>query len=69
MSERKRVLLRLGSSVHDAVARWAVDESRSTNAQIEFLLRKALSEVGRMPANAPTMRKRGRPRHESSSGA
>ncbi len=45
MSERKNVLLRLDPAVHDALARWAGDELRSTNAQIEFLLRRALSEA------------------------
>ena len=55
MSERKGVLLRLDPAVHDAVARWAGDELRSTNAQIEFLLRHALADSGRLP---------GRPRIE-----
>ncbi len=35
-TERKTVLLRLDPAVHDALARWANDELRSTNAQIEF---------------------------------
>ncbi|KIX78884.1 hypothetical protein SF12_06975, partial [Streptomyces sp. MBRL 601] len=47
--QRKQVLLRLDPLVHDALARWAADELRSTNAQIEFLLRRALSEAGRLP--------------------
>ncbi|HTW09952.1 MAG TPA: hypothetical protein VME46_20790 [Acidimicrobiales bacterium] len=49
MSERKNILLRLDPIVHDALARWAEDELRSTNAQMEFLLRKALTEAGRLP--------------------
>ncbi|NYV76167.1 hypothetical protein HW445_17890, partial [Streptomyces sp. UH6] len=40
-AERKQVLLRLDPLVHDALARWAGEELRSTNAQIEFLLRRA----------------------------
>ena len=52
MAERKKVLLRLDPAVHDALARWAADELRSTNAQIEFLLRRALTEAGRMPREA-----------------
>lgn len=64
MSERKSVLLRLDPAVHDALARWASDELRSTNAQIEFLLRRALADAGRLPAHAATMRKPGRPRRE-----
>ena len=62
MTERKSVLLRLDPAVHDALARWASRELRSTNAQIEFLLRRALAEAGRLPDNAGRMRPRGRPR-------
>jgi hypothetical protein len=61
VSERKSVLLRLDPAVHDALARWAAAELRSTNAQIEFLLRRALAEAGRLPAHAARMRTRGRP--------
>lgn len=61
MAERKNVLLRLDPAVHDALARWASDEMRSTNAQIEFLLRRALKDAGRMPGHARKMRKPGRP--------
>ncbi|GAA2417265.1 hypothetical protein GCM10010191_29770 [Actinomadura vinacea] len=60
-SERKKILLRLDPAVHDALARWAGDELRSTNAQIEFLLRQALSDAGRMPRSAGRMRRPGRP--------
>jgi hypothetical protein len=64
VSERKSVLLRLDPAVHDALARWAGDELRSTNAQIEFLLRRALADAGRLPGKARPMRPRGRPRSE-----
>ncbi|MEV6041150.1 hypothetical protein AB0L65_59320 [Nonomuraea sp. NPDC052116] len=60
--ERKKILLRLDPVVHDALARWAADDLRSTNSQIEFLLRKALSEAGRLPDSVGRMRPRGRPR-------
>lgn len=63
-SERKKLLLRLDPAVHDALARWAADELRSTNAQIEFLLRQALSEGGRLPRAARPPRPRGRPRKD-----
>ena len=43
-TERKSLLLRLDPAVHDALARWAADELRSTNAQIEYLLRQALAQ-------------------------
>jgi hypothetical protein len=61
VAERKSVLLRLDPAVHDALARWAADELRSTNAQIEFLLRRALADAGRLPSGAGAMRRRGRP--------
>jgi hypothetical protein len=59
--ERKHVLLRIDPTVHDALARWASDEFRSLNAQIEMLLRRALSDAGRMPRQARPVPKRGRP--------
>jgi hypothetical protein len=61
VSERKGMLLRLDPAVHDALAKWAADELRSTNAQIEFLLRRALAEAGRLPRDTARMRPRGRP--------
>ncbi len=47
MAERKPFLLRIDREVLDAVQRWADDDLRSLNGQIEFLLRRALKEVGR----------------------
>jgi hypothetical protein len=61
MAERKKVLLRLDPAIHDAVARWAGDELRSVNAQIEFLLRRALADAGRLPSDAGGPPRRGRP--------
>ncbi|GAA2073415.1 hypothetical protein GCM10009801_26710 [Streptomyces albiaxialis] len=58
---RKQVLLRLDPAVHDALARWAADELRSTNAQIDFLLRRALRDAGRLPKEAKPHPPRGRP--------
>nr|WP_242440589.1 hypothetical protein [Streptomyces sp. CB02923] len=55
------MLLRLDPLVHDALARWADDELRSANAQVEFLLRKALADAGRLPKGAGGMPRRGRP--------
>lgn len=60
---RKQVLLRLDPDVHSAVAKWAADDLRSVNAQIEVLLRRALKDAGRDPHAAP-MRGRGRPRSD-----
>ena len=53
MAERKKLLLRLDPSVYDAVARWAADDLRSVNAQIEFALRQALKSAGRKPKGPP----------------
>lgn len=58
---RRQVLLRIDPSVHDALMRWANDELRSLNAQVEVLLRRALAEAGRMPKQAGPLPKRGRP--------
>ena len=61
-AERKPILLRLDPAVHDALARWAADELRSTNAQIEMVLRRSLAEAGRLPARLSPLRGPGRPR-------
>jgi hypothetical protein len=63
VAERKSILLRLDPDVHDALARWAADELRSTNAQIEFLLRRALDGAGRGVGHGRPAR-RGRPPKE-----
>ena len=60
---RKQLLLRLDPAVHAALAKWAADDLRSVNAQIEVLLRHALIEAGRDPRPQP-MRGRGRPPRE-----
>jgi len=49
MSERKPFLLRLEPELHAALAKWAGDELRSLNSQIEFVLRKAVKDAGRGP--------------------
>ncbi len=49
MAERKSFLLRVDRELLDAVQRWANDDLRSLNGQIEFLLRRALREAGRAP--------------------
>ncbi len=47
MLERKSYLLRIDRDTLDAVQRWANDDLRSLNGQIEFILRRALKEAGR----------------------
>lgn len=49
MAERKAFLLRMDPEVLDALQRWAADDLRSLNGQIEFLLRRALQREGRGP--------------------
>jgi len=48
MAQRKAFLLRLDPATHEAMQRWADADLRSLNAQIEFLLRRALQESGRL---------------------
>ena len=52
MSERKRLLLRLDPEIYEAIARWAADDLRSVNAQIEYALRRALRAAGRTARTA-----------------
>ncbi len=49
MADRKSFPLRLDPALYDALQRWAGAELRSVNAQIEFLLRRALQDAGRLP--------------------
>jgi hypothetical protein len=48
MAERKPFLLRVDRKTLDALQRWAADDLRSLNGQIEFLLRRSLQESGRV---------------------
>jgi hypothetical protein len=52
MSERKAFLLRIDPKLLEAVQRWADDDLRSLNAQIEFLLRRTLRDAGRLKDDA-----------------
>lgn len=69
MAERKAVLLRLDPAVHEALVRWAADDLRSVNAQVELLLRDALRRAGRAPRDAGPLPGRGRPRRDGPAGA
>jgi hypothetical protein len=61
VAERKPFLLRLDPAMLDALQRWAAADLRSLNAQIEFVLRRALDEAGRLPpAGAPRRTPRAR---------
>ena len=53
MADRKPFLLRVDPALLESVQRWANDDLRSLNAQIEFLLRRALRDADRMPNRPP----------------
>lgn len=53
MAERRPFLLRLDPATLDALQRWAADDLRSLNAQIEFLLRRSLQDAGRLGREGP----------------
>jgi hypothetical protein len=56
MSSRKAFALRIDEKTLTAMHRWAEDDLRSLNAQIEFVLRDALRRAGRLPKNKPEER-------------
>jgi hypothetical protein len=53
MAERKPFLLRLDPETFAALQAWAADDLRSVNGQVEFLLRRALRDAGRLRGTAP----------------
>jgi len=53
VADKKAYPLRISTAVLDAVQRWADDELRSVNAQIEYVLREALRKAGRLKADEP----------------
>ncbi|WP_042454161.1 hypothetical protein [Neobacillus dielmonensis] len=48
MVEKKRFLLRIDQKSYDALEKWATDEFRSVNAQLQLIIKKALKEAGRL---------------------
>jgi hypothetical protein len=61
VAERKPFLIRVDRDILAAVQRWADDDLRSLNAQIEFLLRRVLQAEGRLRPAGPGPRRRGEP--------
>lgn len=49
MANKKSFVLRIDPEVSNALERWAADEFRSMNGQIEYLLHQALKKAGRLP--------------------
>lgn len=65
---KKRFLLRLDPAIYEALRRWADDEWRSVNAQIEYVLRDALRRAGRLPGTRSRPRAAGEERPEPPAG-
>jgi len=66
MAEKKKFLLRIDENIHAALEKWAADDLRSINAQIEYLLTQALKNSNRLrtsgsvePTNPPPNEPRG----------
>ena len=53
MAKRKSFALRIDEKTLEAMQRWSRDDLRSLNAQIEFVLRAALRDAGRLPKRSP----------------
>ena len=53
MAEKKKFLLRIDANIHAALEKWAADDLRSMNAQIEFLLTQVVKNAGRMKSVNP----------------
>ena len=68
MAARKPFLLRTEPEVLAALQRWAADELRSVNGQIDFLLRRALQRAGRLPERDRDGRAENPPRDGGSAG-
>lgn len=59
MSKKKPFVLRLDEDMLKAVEKWAADEFRSTNGQLEWILREALKKAGRLPKSASNVKPTG----------
>jgi hypothetical protein len=61
MPDKKKFLLRIDENVHAALEKWAADDLRSINAQIEFLLTQAVKNAGRLKTSEQTENPTGNP--------
>ena len=61
MPQKKKFLLRIDENLHAALEKWAADDLRSINAQIEFLLTQAIRNAGRIKTSEPTENPIGQP--------
>ena len=55
--EKKNFVLRLDEQLYEALTRWAADEFRSINGQMEWMIHKALKDAGRLPEKKPAGKK------------
>lgn len=55
MASRESFLLRVDPKLLEALRRWANDELRSVNGQVEYILRRALADAGRLPNHQPSV--------------
>jgi hypothetical protein len=62
MSDKKRFLLRLNADLYDALEKWAADELRSVNAQMEYLLTEAARKSRRLPDGQKSAEREGEQR-------
>jgi hypothetical protein len=69
MSEKKKFLLRIDNNIYAALEKWAADDIRSINSQIEYLLTEALKKSGRFkaPSSAETTENTQNPTSENNS--
>jgi len=56
VSEKKKFLLRIDADLYDALGKWAADELRSVNAQIEYLLKEIARQAGRLKSDEGEIR-------------
>jgi hypothetical protein len=54
LAARKAFLLRIDPRLHEALEKWAADELRSVNGQVEYLLTDAARRAGRSPSAEPS---------------
>lgn len=69
MAERKAFLLRVDPALLEAMQRWASDDLRSLNAQIEFVLRRSVQQAGRGAAAPPASGPAAEPEHGAQAAA
>ncbi len=69
MAARKQYPLRIDPEIWGAVERWAEDDMRSANGQVEWILRQALRQAGRLPKGEKGAPQEGKPSPESASAS